>query len=44
MITPAAVEKRISSIFSELDLPASDDDHRRVLAVLACLRAEDARR
>ncbi len=41
VITPSAVEKHVSSIFSKLDLPASDDDHRRVLAVLAFLRASD---
>jgi DNA-binding NarL/FixJ family response regulator len=39
VVTPGAVEKHISSIFGRLDLPASDDDHRRVLAVLAYLRA-----
>jgi DNA-binding NarL/FixJ family response regulator len=39
VVTPGAVEKHISSIFSKLDLPASDDDHRRVLAVLAFLDA-----
>jgi DNA-binding NarL/FixJ family response regulator len=39
VITAGAVEKHVSSIFSKLDLPASDDDHRRVLAVLAFLRA-----
>jgi DNA-binding NarL/FixJ family response regulator len=41
VITVGAVEKHISSIFSKLDLPASDDDHRRVLAVLTYLRAAE---
>jgi len=33
------VEKHVSNIFSKLDLSASDDDPRRVLAVLTYLRA-----
>jgi DNA-binding NarL/FixJ family response regulator len=41
VITVGAVEKHISNIFYKLDLPASDDDHRRVLAVLAYLRASE---
>ncbi|HEX4345621.1 MAG TPA: response regulator transcription factor [Solirubrobacteraceae bacterium] len=39
VVTSGAVEKHVSSIFGKLDLPASNDDHRRVLAVLASLRA-----
>ena len=39
VVRPGAVEKHISSIFGKLDLPASDDDHRRVLAVLTFLQA-----
>mgnify|MGYP000890148637 CR=1 FL=1 len=39
VVTQGAVEKHVTSIFSKLDLPASDDDHRRVLAVLAFMRA-----
>ncbi|HYI36166.1 MAG TPA: response regulator transcription factor [Thermoleophilaceae bacterium] len=39
VVTPGAVEKHISSIFGKLGLTAADDDHRRVLAVLAHLRA-----
>ena len=39
VVQPGAVEKHVSSIFTKLDLPASDDDHRRVLAVLAFLRS-----
>lgn len=40
VITPGAVEKHISNIFGKLSLPATDDDHRRVLAVLAFLQAQ----
>jgi DNA-binding NarL/FixJ family response regulator len=39
VVTNGAVEKHVTSIFSKLDLRATDDDHRRVLAVLAFLRA-----
>ena len=39
VITPRAVEKHVTSIFSKLDLAASPDDHRRVLAVLRFLPA-----
>jgi hypothetical protein len=38
VVTPGAVEKHITNIFHKLDLSACDDDHRRVLAVLAYLR------
>ena len=41
-LSGSAVEKHISNVFSKLDLPASDDDHRRVLAVLTFLRAREA--
>lgn len=37
-LSQSAVRKHVSSIFSKLDLPAGDDDHRRILAVLAYLR------
>jgi DNA-binding NarL/FixJ family response regulator len=36
-ISPRAVEKHITSIFTKLRLPAAAEDHRRVLAVLRFL-------
>ena len=38
VVTPHAVEKHVTSIFVKLRLPATAEDHRRVLAVLALLR------
>ncbi len=38
VVSIGAVEKHISNIFARLDLPDTDDDHRRVLAVLTYLR------
>ncbi|MFJ7049896.1 response regulator [Streptomyces sp. NPDC101112] len=38
-ISEAAVNKHIGNIFNKLDLPVNTDGHRRVLAVLAFLRA-----
>ncbi|MFF2651901.1 LuxR C-terminal-related transcriptional regulator [Streptomyces sp. NPDC058045] len=37
VVTERAVAKHTSNIFTKLDLPVSDDDNRRVLAVLAYL-------
>ena len=34
VVSDKAVEKHVSNIFSKLDLPLAEDDHRRVLAVL----------
>ena len=37
VVSPGAVEKHISNVFSKLDLPPSEHQHRRVLAVLTYL-------
>ena len=39
VVTERAVEKHVTSIFGKLRLGADSDTHRRVLAVLAFLRA-----
>ena len=36
-VSHSAVEKYVSNIFTKLDLPPTDTDHRRVLAVLKYL-------
>ena len=38
-ITEKAISKHINNILAKLDMPPSDDDNRRVLAVLAYLNA-----
>jgi DNA-binding NarL/FixJ family response regulator len=40
VLTVGAVEKHVANILTKLRLPPSDEDHRRVLAVLAYLRAD----
>ena len=40
VLTDGAVEKHVASIFAKLDLPPSESDHRRVLAVLAYLKKD----
>jgi DNA-binding NarL/FixJ family response regulator len=39
VVTERAVEKHVTSIFGKLHLPATAEDHRRILAVLVFLRA-----
>jgi DNA-binding NarL/FixJ family response regulator len=41
VVTEAAIGKHIGSIFTKLGLPLAHDTNRRVLAVLAYLRAGD---
>jgi DNA-binding NarL/FixJ family response regulator len=37
VISEGAVEKHVANIFTKFDLPVSQSDHRRVLAVLRFL-------
>jgi DNA-binding NarL/FixJ family response regulator len=39
VVSEGAVEKHVASIFTKLDLPVSQSDHRRVLAVLRYLES-----
>jgi DNA-binding NarL/FixJ family response regulator len=39
-VTQAAIQKHVSTIFNKLGLPAGADDDRRILAVLAYVRAD----
>jgi DNA-binding NarL/FixJ family response regulator len=39
VISDKAVEKHVSNIFTKLDLPPTEDDHRRVLAVLQWVKS-----
>jgi DNA-binding NarL/FixJ family response regulator/class 3 adenylate cyclase len=39
VVTPRAVEKHVTNIFTKLSLPPSAEDHRRVLAVLTYLNS-----
>ncbi len=39
VVSDGAVEKHVSNIFTKLDLPPTDHDHRRVLAVLRWLES-----
>ena len=40
VVTEQALEKHVRSILQKLRIPPNDDHHRRVLAVLAWLKAD----
>ena len=40
VVSDGAVEKHVRNIFTKLDLPPDDEQHRRVLAVLTFLRSD----
>ena len=42
VVNEGTVEKHVSNIFTKLDLPPADQNHRRVLAVLRWLDREDS--
>jgi DNA-binding NarL/FixJ family response regulator len=44
VLTERTVEGHVRSVLMKLDLPTNDDAHRRVLAVIAYLRAADSKR
>lgn len=44
LISHASVEKHVTAIFRKLGIAPADNEHRRVLAVLTYLRADDRRR
>ena len=40
LVSEGTVEKHVRSILAKLDLPETEDDHRRVLAVVTFLGAQ----
>ena len=41
-ISEHALQRDVAGIFSKLDLPVSAEGHRRVMAVLAYIRAQES--